>query len=193
MVARIVLLMIGVACVIALIQTTIHPTPHPQPTLPAPTVAATPPAEPTISNPAIDMPGYLQVSVEAAAYRERHRVSEAEFIRLSQEPGTIVLDARSAQKYATLHIKGAVNLSFPDITVQSLQQTLPDHNTRILIYCNNNFENAPEPFPSKRANASLNLSTYIALYSYGYRNVYELGPLLDINASRLTFASGTAP
>ena len=39
--------------------------------------------------------------------------------------------------------------------------------------------NAPRAFPTKRADASLNLSTYIALYSYGYRNVYELGPLLD--------------
>jgi hypothetical protein len=33
----------------------------------------------------------------------------------------------------------------------------------------------------------LNISTYIALYSYGYRNVYELGPLLDINKSKLEF------
>jgi hypothetical protein len=39
------------------------------------------------------------------------------------------------------------------------------------------------------ATASLNLSTYIALYTYGYRNIYELGPLLDINATRLPFES----
>ena len=37
--------------------------------------------------------------------------------------------------------------------------------------------------------ASLNLSTYIALYTYGYRNIYELGPLLDINATILPFES----
>jgi hypothetical protein len=35
----------------------------------------------------------------------------------------------------------------------------------------------------------LNLSTYIALYSYGYRNVYELAPLIDIRSSRLEFES----
>jgi phage shock protein E len=35
----------------------------------------------------------------------------------------------------------------------------------------------------------LNLSTYIALYNYGYRNVYELGPLIDIRTSRLAFES----
>ena len=35
--------------------------------------------------------------------------------------------------------------------------------------------------------ASLNISTYIALYSYGYRNVYELAPQLDPEQSKLPF------
>lgn len=141
-----------------------------------------------INNPAIDMDGYLSVAQEAASYRETHRLSEAEFIQMSQEPGTIILDARSSEKYNALHIKGAINLSFPDITIASLQQTIPDLNTRILIYCNNNFQGAEEPFPSKRATASLNISTYISLYDYGYRNLYELGPLLDVHTSNLEFA-----
>jgi phage shock protein E len=142
-----------------------------------------------IDNPAIDMSAYLQIANEAAQHRENHRISEAEFIAMSREPNTIILDARSAQKYAELHIQNAVNLSFPDITVDSLAQLLPDKNVRILIYCNNNFSNAPKPFPSKNADASLNLSTYISLYSYGYKNVYELGPLIDIDKSKLAFVS----
>ena len=140
-----------------------------------------------IQNPSIDMPGYLAVAKEAAAWRETHRVSEEEFIRMSREPDTIILDARSAEKYELLHIRGAINLSFPDITIDSLRECIPDPNTRILIYCNNNFENAPKPFPSKIARASLNLSTFIALYSYGYRNVYELAPLIPIQTSKLEF------
>ena len=64
-----------------------------------------------------------------------------------------------------MHIKGAINLSFPDIAVDSLKKTLPDKSARILIYCNNNFKNAEEPFPTKKPRASLNLSTYIALYT----------------------------
>ena len=44
-------------------------------------------------NPNIDMPGFLQVAQEAAAQRQTHRVSEDEFIRLSREPGTFILDA----------------------------------------------------------------------------------------------------
>jgi hypothetical protein len=144
-------------------------------------------------NPAIDMAAYLRVAGEAAAQRESRRVSEAQFMRLSREPGTIILDARSRQKYDELHIRGAINLSFADIASSSLESALPDRNARILIYCNNNFENAPGPFPSKLPSAALNLSTYIALYDYGYRNVYELGPLIDIRATDLEFESTASP
>jgi hypothetical protein len=137
------------------------------------------------------MPGYLRVAAEAASYRETHRLSEEEFIRMSREPGTVILDARSKEKFDELHIKGAVNLSFPDITIDSLNTLLPDKNTRILIYCNNNFLGDEKAFPAKAVTASLNISTYIALYNYGYRNVYELGPLLEIKKSKLKFESVT--
>lgn len=140
-------------------------------------------------NPAIDMPGYLRIASEAAGHRATRRVSEAEFLRMSREPGSVILDARSRQKYDELHVKGAVNLSFPDIAVQTLNTVLPDKSTRVLIYCNNNFANAEGPFPAKLASASLNLSTYIALYNYGYRNVYELAPLIDPRSSALEFES----
>jgi len=140
-----------------------------------------------IINPAIDMKGYLAVAVEAAKHRESRRLTEDEFIQISREPGTIVLDARSTEKYNELHIKGAINLSFPDITVDSLNAALPDKNARILIYCNNNFVGEQKAFPTKISTASLNLSTYIALYSYGFRNIYELGPLLDVKTSKLEF------
>jgi len=142
-------------------------------------------AQDPLFNPAIDMEGYLRVSAEAARHRETRRLSEDDFIRMSREKGTIVLDARSREKFDELHVKGAVNLSFPDITIASLRETLPDTRTRILIYCNNNFRNAERPFPAKRMTASLNLSTYIALYTYGYRNVYELAPLLDLQTTKL--------
>ncbi len=142
-----------------------------------------------IPNPAIDMKGFLAVADEAAIHRAKHRLTEDEFVRMSKEPGVIVLDARSKQRFDELHVKGAVNLSFPDITEDSLSTMFPDKNTKILIYCNNNFTNALEAFPRKIATASLNLSTYISLYSYGYRNVYELGPLLDAKATKIELVS----
>lgn len=142
---------------------------------------------PVPPNPEIDIDGYVREAKAAAVARATHRVSEEDFLRMSRERGTIVLDARSRQKYDELHVRGAVNLSFPDITIDSLRALVPDKGTRILIYCNNNFRNAQGPFPSKLPAASLNHSTYTALYAYGYRNVFELGPLIDIRTTKLPF------
>jgi hypothetical protein len=150
------------------------------------------------ANPAIDMNGYLKVAQEAALHREKHRVTEADFIKMAAEEGTIVLDARSKEMYDLLHVKGAINLSFPDIAIETLKQTLPDKEARILIYCNNNFTDPSKPagqgvaaraFLSKAPTASLNISTYVALYNYGYKNVYELAPLVDPKTTKLTLVS----
>ena len=78
------------------------------------------PAQTSLNNTNIDMQGFLTISQKAAAHRQQRRLTEAEFIRLSKEPGTIVLDARSREMFDLLHVKGAVNLSFPDITIESL-------------------------------------------------------------------------
>jgi hypothetical protein len=145
----------------------------------------------SFANPAIDMEGFLRAATQAAEHRAARRLTEDTFLRMSRERGTIVLDARSREKFDELHVAGAINLAFPDIAVASLRATIPDPATRILIYCNNNFANAEGAFPSKMPAASLNLSTYVALYTYGYRNVYELGPLIEIGRSSLPFA-GTA-
>jgi hypothetical protein len=145
-----------------------------------------------IVNPAIDMKGFLAVSDEAARHRETRRLTEEEFILMSQEPGTIILDARSSEMYKLLHVKGAINLSFPDLAIESLKNTIPDKDTRILIYCNNNFRGAQRPFASKAAPVSLNISTYITLSTYGYRNIYELGPLIDIAESKLEFETSVS-
>jgi hypothetical protein len=143
-----------------------------------------------VQHPGIDMPGFLVDTVEAASHRAARLVSEQEFARMSREPGTVILDARSRDKYDELHVRGAVHLSFPDITVESLGRLLPGRSTRILIYCNNNFTGAEGPFPTKIPRASLNLSTYVALYSYGYRNVHELATTTELAKSVLDFEIG---
>jgi phage shock protein E len=147
------------------------------------------PAPRVPDNPSIDIDGFLRVAGKAAAHRESRRISEADFLRMSAEPGTIVLDARSREKYEQLHIDGAVHLSFPDITYESLARLIPDKSTRILIYCNNNFRNEERAFPTKAPTAALNISTYVSLYDYGYRNIFELGPLIDVKETRLRLVS----
>ena len=143
-------------------------------------------------NPAIDAEGHLRDMKAALELRGQRRVSEEDFLRMSREPGTVVLDARSPRRFAELHVKGAVNLNFADFTAESLAALAPDKATRILIYCNNNFFNA-EPFPKKALSASLNVPTFTTLYSYGYRNVYELAPYLDATKTRLEFAGTQLP
>src|SRR5258706_14515884 len=73
-------------------------------------------------NPAIDMEGFLKVSLRASMHRESRCVSVDEFARMSREPGTIVLDARSRKNYDELHVKRGINLSFPDIAIESLKK-----------------------------------------------------------------------
>jgi rhodanese-like protein len=139
-------------------------------------------------NPLIDYEGFTRNVREVGALRESRRVSETEFIRMAREPGTVVLDARSARLFALRHIEGAVNLSFPEFTAETLAAIIPSRATRVLIYCNNNFLGARESMPVKAAPSALNLSTFVSLHAYGYRNVFELGPAVEVRSSRLAFA-----
>jgi hypothetical protein len=141
-----------------------------------------------IPNQNIDFVGFATLVSQLEPLRETYRISEAQFIEMSKDEDTIVLDTRSAAKYAELHIKGAVHLNFSDITSDTLAAIVPSPATRILIYCNNNFENAPEPFPVKMAVAALNIPTFVTLYAYGYQNLYELGPVVDPATSNIEFA-----
>jgi hypothetical protein len=144
------------------------------------------PARP-IRNELIDYKKHLEIAREVQPLREKRRLTEEQFAAMAAEPGTIVLDARSADKFKLRHIRGAVSLPFTDFTVDSLAKVIPEKTTRVLIYCNNNFLGAPVSLVSKAAPASLNISTYIALATYGYTNIYELGPLLNVKTTKLPF------
>ena len=147
-----------------------------------------PAATPAPRNDRIDYAAFAKDVAAVGRLREARRVSEAEFIRMAREPGTLVLDARSERLYKLRHVAGAVNLSLPEFTQATLARVIPSRDTRVLIYCNNNFTGAPESLPLKAASAALNLSTFVSLHAYGYRNVYELGPVIDVKQARLTFA-----
>jgi rhodanese-related sulfurtransferase len=145
---------------------------------------------------------------EVEAHRASRLIDLNIFLKLSQEPGVIILDSRSAFRFERLHLKGAKHLSFTDFTQDNLKQVIPSFDTKILIYCNNNFDGNQVDFASKvalprpqpgRAAASqlaaqtkpvmmaLNIPTYINLYGYGYRNVYELNELVNVNDRRIAF------
>lgn len=146
-----------------------------------------------IPNRLIDFSQFQQNVTDVAKIRQKNRINEAQFIALAQQADTVILDARSERMFGRLHVKGAVNLSFPDFTEQELARIIPSKTTKVLIYCNNNFINAPSSFPAKTPAASLNLHTYTALHSYGYQNVYELGPLLDIERTAIALTGSERP
>jgi hypothetical protein len=129
----------------------------------------------------IDYNGFRALTQEVYAYRANRLVNLAQFQAMAREPKTIILDARSAPAYRQGHIDGAINLAFTDFTAQSLADALGDPNTRILIYCNNNFSNNVQPVMLKARPLALNIQTFINLYGYGYRNVYELAETIDFN------------
>ena len=91
-----------------------------------------------LGNELIDIGAFEKASRKAIAHRKERRIAESQFIEMATEANTIVLDTRSAAKFALLHVKGAVHLNFSEITTDSLAKTIPTKDTRILIYCNNN-------------------------------------------------------
>jgi rhodanese-related sulfurtransferase len=148
---------------------------------------------------------------------ETHRASRLvdlnTFLEMSRKPGVVVLDTRSAFRFDRIHLKGAKHLSFTDFTQANLAKVIPSFDTTILIYCNNNFDGNQVDFASKMAvprarprnpvanqiadqgkpiMMALNIPTYINLYGYGYRNVYELDELVRVSDPRVSFEGSVA-
>lgn len=145
---------------------------------------------------------------EVEVHRADRLVDLDTFLRMSKEPGAVILDTRSTFRFERIHVKGARHLSFSDFTQDNLRSVIPSFETTVLIYCNNNFEGNETDFASKVAMPltrpgvspaeqfaaqakplmmALNIPTYVNLYGYGYRNVYELHELVDVNDPRITF------
>lgn len=145
--------------------------------------------EKIVANPQIDARGFQELADEALKYRETRRVDLTGFIEMAKDKDTIILDARSKRMYDLKHVKNAINLNFSEFSVNNLAEVIPSKDTRILIYCNNNFSfNSSSPaFFEKKLQLSLNVPTFINLYGYGYKNVYELGPVIDEKNTELKF------
>ena len=147
-----------------------------------------PPARIRIPNEKINYDQFMRSVIEMEQLRSSRRLTEEGFLQAMGEPGVVILDARSSEKFRLRHIRGAVNLSLPDFTEGDLARIIPGKDTKVLIYCNNNFTGNATAFPSKAPGAALNLPTFAALHQYGYRNVYELGPRLNVGKAALPFA-----
>ncbi|OHD05818.1 rhodanese-like domain-containing protein [Sphingopyxis sp. RIFCSPHIGHO2_12_FULL_65_19] len=143
------------------------------------------------ANPQIDYPGFQALAASVAPARVERLIAFDAFKAEAAKPGTLLLDARSADAFARGHIKGAVNLPLTDFTADSLAAVIGANPDRpILIYCNNNFSNHRSPVPLKRAPLALNIQTFINLVGYGYPNVRELADVVDFTDPKVEWVTG---
>ena len=143
---------------------------------------ATPLSAQNGGSPLIDYSGFKDLTAEVQPYRSQRLISMADFrVRASRE-NVLILDARSAAAFKAGHLKEAVNLPLPDFTADALAEIIgADESREILIYCNNNFINNRNPVRTKALPLALNIQTFINLFGYGYKNVYELGEAVDMD------------
>lgn len=144
-----------------------------------------------LPNSKVDFNAFIEISKEVEDYRKDRLIPLNKFLNLAKDPNTILLDTRSEAAYTQKHITGAIHINFSDFTAQKLAKLIPSKETRILIYCNNNIDGDPISFQSKKLPLALNIPTFINLYGYGYRNVYELADLVSIADKRLTLSTRT--
>lgn len=151
---------------------------------------ATPLAAQDGGSPLIDYAGFRDLTAEVQPVRSARLIPLSEFNARATKTDVLILDARSAQAFAEGHIAGAINLPLPDFTAESLSQVIGANQDReILIYCNNNFTNNRRPVVTKALPLALNIQTFINLYGYGYKNVWELGEAVDMDDPRVGWVS----
>jgi rhodanese-related sulfurtransferase len=142
-------------------------------------------------NPQIDYAGFAMLTGDVRASRAKRLLGFEAFKAKAAEKGALILDARSADKFAAGHIAGAVNLPLTDFTAEALAEAIgPNRDRPILIYCNNNFSNHRAPVMLKKAALALNIQTFINLVGYGYPNVWELRDVVDFNDPRVGWTAG---
>ncbi len=141
-------------------------------------------------SPLIDFSGYVGLTSEVRDYRATRLIPLARFTEMARETDVLVIDARSETAFKQGHINGAVNLPLPDFTAESLAAVIGANMDRpILIYCNNNFTNNRRPVITKSFQLALNIQTFINLYGYGYKNVWELGDAVDMDDPKVNWVS----
>lgn len=148
--------------------------------------------EPT--NPQIDYQGFQDLVGDVRKLRMQRLVPVDRFLEMANQPGTIILDTRSKQAFDEVHWKNAIHLNFSDFTKAKLASVIPDKQTRILIYCNNNFkEQQAKSLTLKEPPLALNVPTFVNLHGYGYSNIYELGETVSVEDARIELIRAPKP
>jgi len=166
--------------------------------------------------PLVNYDYFEELVAEVKSHRAERLVTLETFLAKAPKSKKVILDTRSKAMYDLKHVKGAIHLNFSDFTQGELDKLFALYSgkeTQIYIYCNNNFydsmakmlEFQDMAFVSKAVmpvieetlefskendkikTLALNIPTYINLYGYGYRNVFELNEFIDVNDPRIKF------
>ena len=81
---------------------------------------------------------------------------------LAAEPGTVIVDVRTAAEYNSGYIPGALLLPNTSINARSAGQAIPALDTPVLVYCRSG---------NRSAQAARSLA------ALGYSRIYDLGPI----------------
>ena len=183
----------------------------------------------------VDFDFFMETAAEVKEYRKDRLVDFNRFLHMARDGKTIILDTRSKEHYDAMHIRGAIHLNFSGFNVYDLAELIPNKDTRILIYCNNNIDtDSPSGFKGIRSEEfeedlkrtmvskaraprevsnrmilerkdysgagldtektlALNIPTFITLYGYGYKNIFELSELVKPNDPRLVLEGNAVP
>lgn len=91
------------------------------------------------------------------------KITPEEAKNMMAEDDVIILDVRTAEEYAEVHIEGALLIPDSELAAQASEK-LPDKDQTILVYCRS----------GRRSEASAR-----ALVDMGYSAVYDFGGIID--------------
>ena len=143
----------------------------------------------TIENRLVSFGAFEKAATEARKVRATRRVTEEQFLEMAADPNTIILDTRSVCKVRDVAREGG---GAPELLRHhgptALEKDDPGNKeTRILIYCNNNFDKRTEGLPLEDCQGSGAEPSDLrdALLATDTENIYELGPLLDVKKTKI--------
>ena len=102
-------------------------------------------------------PGFLKIVNEAKSRVQEITIDQARE-RLKQNPKAVLVDVREDTEWQKAHAEQAIHLS-KGILERDLEETIPDPNTEIIMYCGGGFRSA---------------LTADAAQKMGYKNVTSL-------------------
>jgi rhodanese-related sulfurtransferase len=111
----------------------------------------------------------------AGAVAQKQMTAKQLSVRLAKK-SVVLIDLREKKFFDQAHIRGAINVPIEALTSEYLKTIVPNHHSRIVLYCSNNTQ--------LMRSIALSTLAYPAIEQLGYRNVFRLEDLWDSESCR---------